>query len=60
MVLEKGLQRAETVRMNNTVNVPIGFTYANRTELVTGSEVKGHIGFQFNYPNWADFMKPKP
>ncbi len=37
-----------TLTKNNTALVPIGFTYSNRTELLTGSEIRGHVGIQFN------------
>jgi hypothetical protein len=30
------------------IRVPIGFSYSNRTELVTGNEIRGHIGFTFD------------
>jgi len=42
------VQALLTLTKSNTVSVPIGFTYSNRTELLTGSEVKGHVGIQFN------------
>ena len=30
------------------VNVPIGISYSNRTDLAVGNEVRAHIGFTFN------------
>lgn len=42
------VQALLTLTKSNTAIVPIGFTYSNRTELLTGSEVKGHVGIQFN------------
>ena len=30
------------------VRVPIGTFYSNRTELITGNESRGHIGFSFD------------
>jgi hypothetical protein len=33
---------------NSGVKVPIGISWSNRTELVTGSEIRGHIGFNFD------------
>lgn len=33
---------------NNAVRIPLSFTYANRTELVKESEVRGQFGLSFN------------
>lgn len=33
---------------NNTVRIPVSFTYSNRTELIQESEVRGQIGISFN------------
>ena len=33
---------------NSGVKIPIGVSWANRTELLTGSEIRGHIGFTFD------------
>ena len=30
------------------IKVPIGFSWSNRTELLTGNEIRGHIGFTFD------------
>ena len=30
------------------IRIPIGFSYSNRTELVSGNEIRGHIGFSFD------------
>ncbi|MEO8593275.1 MAG: hypothetical protein ABI759_08135 [Candidatus Solibacter sp.] len=30
------------------VKVPIGISWSNRTQLVTGNEIRGHIGFNFD------------
>jgi len=43
------VQAMVTLRKCSSGIVPIGFTYSNRTELLTGSEIRGHVGFQFNY-----------
>jgi hypothetical protein len=37
-----------TLRIAGGVKVPIGFSWANRTELVTGSQVRGHVGITFD------------
>jgi hypothetical protein len=33
---------------NTSIRMPIGVSWSNRTELVTGSEIRGHIGFSFD------------
>jgi len=33
---------------NSGIRVPIGISWSNRTELLTGNEIRGHIGFNFN------------
>lgn len=33
---------------NSGIKVPIGISWSNRTELLTGSEIRGHIGFTFD------------
>jgi hypothetical protein len=33
---------------NSGVKVPVGVSWSNRTELVTGSEIRGHIGLSFD------------
>lgn len=33
---------------NNTMRIPLSFTYSNRTELIKESEVRGQIGISFN------------
>jgi hypothetical protein len=33
---------------NSGVKVPIGISWSNRTELVTGTAIRGHIGFHFD------------
>ena len=33
---------------NSGIRLPIGISWSNRTELVTGSEIRGHIGFSFD------------
>jgi hypothetical protein len=38
-----------TLRLPNSgVKVPIGVSWSNRTELLTGSEIRGHIGLSFD------------
>ena len=33
---------------NSGIRLPIGFSYSNRTDLVTGNEIRGHIGLSFD------------
>jgi hypothetical protein len=33
---------------NTSAPIPLGFTYSNRTDLLKGSEVRGHIAFSFD------------
>jgi hypothetical protein len=33
---------------NSGVKVPLGISWSNRAELVTGTEIRGHIGFSFD------------
>jgi hypothetical protein len=33
---------------NNTIRIPLSFTYSNRTELIKESQVRGQIGFTLN------------
>jgi hypothetical protein len=33
---------------NNSIRIPVSFTYSNRTELITESDVRGQIGISFN------------
>ena len=37
-----------TIPLGNSIKMPIAFTYANRTELITATEVRGNIGFTFD------------
>src|SRR5437762_2349468 len=34
---------------DGSTKVPIGITYANRTELIKAPEVRGHVGLQFDW-----------
>ncbi|HEY4364396.1 MAG TPA: hypothetical protein VGN17_25750 [Bryobacteraceae bacterium] len=43
------LQAAMTLQLPNSgIKLPIGISWSNRTELLTGNEVRGHIGFSFD------------
>ena len=33
---------------NSGIRLPIGISWSNRTELLTGTEVRAHIGFSFD------------
>lgn len=53
LLSEKGhivvLQAGITVQKpGGGLKVPIGVSWANRTELLTGNEIRGHIGFTFD------------
>jgi len=41
-------QATLTLRLAGGVKVPIGVSWSNRTELVSGSQVSGHIGISFD------------
>jgi len=41
-------QATLTIRLAGGMKVPIGVSWANRTELVTGNQVRGHIGVTFD------------
>ena len=30
-------------------NIPVGVTWSNRTELINAQEVRGHVGFNFDF-----------
>ncbi|HXJ37993.1 MAG TPA: hypothetical protein VNH18_01875, partial [Bryobacteraceae bacterium] len=38
-----------TLTLKSGTQLPIGFTVANRTELINSPEVRGHIGFDFDW-----------
>ncbi len=42
-------QASVTLQLPNSgMKVPIGISWSNRTELLTGNEIRGHIGFSFD------------
>src|SRR5262249_37765981 len=42
-------QAVMTLRLSTSgLKVPIGISWSNRTELLPGNEVRGHIGFTFD------------
>jgi hypothetical protein len=49
---EKGslfaVQGTLTLRLAGSVRIPIGVSWSNRTELVSGNQVRGHIGISFD------------
>jgi len=49
---EKGalfaIQSTLTLRLGGIAKIPIGVSWANRTELVSGNQVRGHIGISFD------------
>jgi len=43
------VQASVTLQLPNSgIRVPIGISWSNRTELLTGNEIRGHIGFSFD------------
>lgn len=43
------VQASMTLQIPNSgIRVPIGISWSNRTELLTGNEIRGHIGFSFD------------
>ena len=44
---------------NSGVKIPIGVSWSNRTELLTGNEIRGHIGFTFDTHSLL-LLAPKP
>lgn len=42
-------QAKVTFSMKNGVKLPVGVTWSNRTELIKAKEVRGHIGFDFDW-----------
>ena len=38
-----------TFPLKNGTKLPVGITWSNRTELIKASEVRGHIGFDFDW-----------
>ena len=36
------------VNIAGGMTIPMGFSWANRTELVPGSQVRGHVGISFD------------
>lgn len=47
-------QASLTLQLPNTgIRVPIGISWSNRTELLTGNEIRGHIGFSFDTHSMA-------
>lgn len=40
--------------------IPLGFSWSNRTDLLKGSEVRGHIGFSFDSIALARLVNPSP
>jgi hypothetical protein len=42
-------QASMTLQLPNSgIKIPIGVSWSNRTELLTGNEIRGHIGFSFD------------
>ena len=40
------------------MQLPLSFTFANRTELVKEKEVRGNFGFTFNFDSLLSRIKP--
>jgi hypothetical protein len=45
-----------TFSLKNGATVPVAFTWANRTELIKASEVRGHVGIDFD---WSSLFASK-
>ncbi len=43
------LQAKTTINLKSGVNIPIGVSWANKTELLKASDVRGHIGITYDF-----------
>lgn len=50
------VQAKVTFSLGNGAKLPVGVTWSNRTELIKGNEVRGHIGFNFD---WSSLFAAK-
>jgi hypothetical protein len=49
-------QAKTTFSLKNGVRLPVGVTWSNRTELIKAKEVRGHVGFDFD---WSSLLLGK-
>jgi hypothetical protein len=50
------IQAKLTFPLKNGTQLPVGVTWSNRTELIKSNEVRGHIGFDFD---WSSLLLKK-
>jgi hypothetical protein len=48
-----------TFSLKNGVKLPVGVTWSNRTELINANEVRGHVGFDFDWSSLLLAAKAK-
>ena len=50
-----------TVKSKTGTRLPLGVTWSNRTELIKAKELRGHIGYNFDWDSlWSAFNGKKP
>jgi hypothetical protein len=42
-------QAMATFGLKSGFRIPVGITWSNRTDLIKGNEVRGHVGFNFDW-----------
>jgi hypothetical protein len=50
------LQAKITINTKSGVNIPIGVSWANKTDLLNATDVRGHIGITYNFDSFAQLF----